>query len=164
MNSSHTSAGAVAAVLVSPDPLDHRVFQAYFDSRRWRLFHAWSAEQGREVIAQSASALVIVDEHLPDGDWRDLLSGEGGDSRQFLLLADYVDERLWKSAGRRPPFDVVARPLTPHKVSRAVALARLDWQLKTHLGWELKWQHLPSGVRRAETADWHPGTLRKQAS
>ena len=151
MNANHSSASKVAAILVSPVPADHRFFQAYFDSRQWRLFHGWSLEQGLNVMNHISAPLVITDEHLLDGDWEELVEAESAASRQFLLLSDELNHRHLRQSESKLPFDVLARPLTPHKVSRALALARLDWQLRTHLGWQLQWKRQPSGQKLDES-------------
>jgi FixJ family two-component response regulator len=78
----------------------------------------------------SESGVVLCDEHLPDGSWRDLLAAmEPLHDPPVLIVSSHIaDERLWSEVLNLGAFDLLAAPFDSREVLRVVSLAWRWWR------------------------------------
>ena len=116
----------VLAIL--PADEDRLSLSAAFAGSGWILVFTGSLEEGLAVLKSVLVGVVICDMRLSGGDsWKDLID----EMLQMqtpppLILADRLaDDRLWVEALNLGVYDLLARPLDPKEVVRAVTMACL---------------------------------------
>src|SRR6516165_7439736 len=79
-----------------------------------------------------ATFLVICEQSLPDGDWRDLLIRTTGDTGQPLLIATstHADDRLWVEVLNLGGFDVLMKPFDRIELCRVMQMALRHWEFR----------------------------------
>ncbi len=72
------------------------------------------------------ASLVMCDEKLPDGNWRDVLTRlEALPGSPALIVASHLaDERLWAEVLNRGAYDLLLEPFRAEEVVRTVGTAR----------------------------------------
>ena len=83
----------------------------------------------REALRQSP-AVVVCDEHLPDGTWRDVLdlSLSLRNPPPVVVTSRVADEHLWAEVLNLGGYDLLAMPLDTGEVYRAIQLAWQHWR------------------------------------
>lgn len=73
----------------------------------------------RELSLHSIDA-IVCDEHLTDGDWKDLVSRLVTSAQQprVVVLATQLDARFWAEALSLGAYDVLLRPLNDDELAR----------------------------------------------
>jgi CheY-like chemotaxis protein len=99
----------------------------------------------RELIADDAYGLVVIDDRVPGADWRTLVSELAGDSRPLVLISD------------RPP-----TPLASGLRGRPGALLAMSGR-ETDAGWRVALR-LCSRLRRRPRVGAPPGRVSWAAS
>lgn len=77
------------------------------------------------LVRRFQPMVVICDEYLPDGDWRDLLHDLQQEERMpaFIVSSRLADERLWAEVLNLGGYDLLATPFAASEVSRVVSMA-----------------------------------------
>lgn len=94
--------------------------------RDCRLHRARGRSDALSVVEESRPWVVLCDQTLADGDWRDLLADlQAGksDTPPVIVSSRCADDRLWAEVLNLGGYDLLASPFTSGEVSRVVEMA-----------------------------------------
>ena len=131
-----TATGALNVVAILPTWDDQTALERIFWHSKWNLQQAEVLGRARLLIEESTAGLVICDQCLPDGNWRDVLHELRRRPLEPLLIvaSRLADDRLWAEVLNLGGFDVLATPFHTDEVLRAVRLASRTWRDKLNVG------------------------------
>lgn len=101
-------------------PADRRALNEALDPAGWKL-EARDSLAAALPLLRSAS-VVLCDDELSDGDWRDVLTRiEALPVAPALVVASHLaDERLWAEVLNRGAYDLLLEPFRAEEVVRTV--------------------------------------------
>jgi DNA-binding response OmpR family regulator len=111
-------------LLVSADDDDHSSLEHIL--RQDCRLHRVAARQDAVAAARRIRPWVMIcDQILADGDWRDLLSDlkDLQDSPPLIVSSRLADDRLWAEVLNLGGYDLLIKPFTAAEVSRVVRMA-----------------------------------------
>jgi CheY-like chemotaxis protein len=81
------------------------------------------------VMQQRSPAVVICDDSLPDGSWRDVLDTAAAlrEPPAVVVTSRLANERLWAEVLNLGGYDLLARPLELTELRRSLSGARQQW-------------------------------------
>ena len=114
----------VAVLVVSSDEQDHHALRGIL-SGRCQCHRAGTRGETSSFLKRDCPRLVICDQVLPDGDWRDVLADLQKEEQAPLLIvvSRHPDERLWAEVLNLGGYDVLMKPFDHAEVSRVVNMA-----------------------------------------
>jgi DNA-binding NtrC family response regulator len=117
----------MACLLVSPREEDHRYFIRLTKSLDRRLHITETCAGARQLLATPRVGLVLCEEHLADGNWRDVLADTESlePAPPLIVISRLADERLWSEVLSQGGYDVLARPLDERETLRVLQSAWL---------------------------------------
>lgn len=120
----------VTVLLISPDAGDHIFVRHVFDHSNWVLYQCRSVEEGLELFREQTFPVVIVEERLTGGDWRDALRAFDGVARppKLIVASSGADSALWAEVINLGGYDVLAKPWSDRELFLAVSQAWLAWK------------------------------------
>ena len=126
-----TDSGAVpasAVLLVSARSENHESLRSIFRGSRWGLQEAWTACEGGKTLSRNHSQIpvVICEDVLPDGDWKQVLTGldKVAVGPSLIVSSRLADERLWAEVLNLGAFDLLlGAPFEPEEVLRVTESA-----------------------------------------
>lgn len=120
----------VTVLLISADAGDHVLMRHVFDHSNWVLYQCRSVEEGLEFLRKQTFAVVIVEERLTGGDWKDALRAFDATARPpKLIVTSYgADSALWAEVINLGGYDVLAKPWNDRELYLAVSQAWLAWK------------------------------------
>jgi DNA-binding response OmpR family regulator len=94
-------------------------------SNRCRLRRAGGRRDALSQVRRFQPWVVVCDQHLRDGDWRDLLNDLQSESPAppLVVSSRLADDRLWAEVLNLGGYDLLTNPFAPAEVSRVVNLA-----------------------------------------
>ena len=101
----------------------------------------------RELIAKEKVALVFCEEHLADGDFRDVLSATRSlkSSARVVVTSREFDWNAYLEAMRLGAFEVIVSPCRPTDLEWMVSQARRDERRRSN-----QWTDLPAAPQKAQ--------------
>ena len=130
----HTSDHAcrVHVLAVSPFESDHTALSHIFGHTAWEFDTARTLQQASEKLFDTVSLvspLVLCDEVLPDGSWKDMLRliHKQPDPNYLIVTSPRADDRLWAEVLNLGAYDVLAKPFHSTEVFRTIGLAWRQW-------------------------------------
>jgi len=119
----------VQVLAVSAFESDHIALRHIFGHTAWDLKNASNLCDATAILLEQAAPVVVCDENLPDGSWKDLLplTGDDSDSCRLIVMSDLADERLWAEVLNLGAYDVLAKPLRSKEVFASVGQAWRHW-------------------------------------
>lgn len=111
-------------LVVSGDEQDypslHRILQ-----RDCQLYRAAGRRDALSCIRRFRPWVVVCDQILADGDWRDLLNDLQGERQMppLIVSSRVADDRLWAEVLNLGGYDLLTKPFAATEVSRVVRLA-----------------------------------------
>ena len=123
------SAAPLDVLIVSERPDHLRTIVAVLGSSPARVSACFTARQAQEIFARQTPDLVLCDEYLSDGSYRDLLLSArfGQNSPAFILLLHKGEWEEYLTAMRLGVVDVLRSPLQRSEVE---AVVRQAFELK----------------------------------
>ena len=121
---------AMTVLAVSLSHWDLGSLKAIFSHSRWRLYQANSCAEAISFFDVHPIPVVISEENLADGTWRDLLAlcASLGNPPQLIVTSYFADNRLWAEALNLGAYDVLAIPFRAAEVFHSVSLAWRRWK------------------------------------
>lgn len=115
---------AVPLLVVSSDDLDHSTLQVIL-RRDCQLHRAAGRREAVSLIRQLRPWVVICDQLLADGDWRDLLADLQAEPHgpPLIVSSRLADDRLWAEVLNLGGYDLLSKPFSPAEASRVVRMA-----------------------------------------
>ena len=111
-------------LVVSSDERVHlslsRILQA-----ECKLHRASGRRDALSSVRRFKPWVVVCDQNLADGDWRDLLSDLQNEKRvpPLIVSSRVADDRLWAEVLNLGGYDLLANPFAAPEVSRVVKMA-----------------------------------------
>lgn len=95
----------------------------------WTAFEAAGCGDAAAVLRREEIAVVVCEQHLPDGSWRSVLEeAEAAACRPHVIVASQLaDHSLWGEVLNVGGYDLLAQPFAGDEVRRVVSLA---WEAK----------------------------------
>ena len=111
-------------LVVSPNTFDRSSLHGILQED-CELHAAADIREALSVARMVRPRVVICDQILADGDWRDLLANFGGGEREtpVIVVSTFADDRLWAEVLNLGGYDLLAKPFTACEVSRVVKMA-----------------------------------------
>jgi PleD family two-component response regulator len=118
----HPSVGdaATRVLIVSSGMHDRQVLTQVLASYACPRYWTGTVREAAEWLNSNRARVVICDNTLPDGDWRDLWEQVRGgpDAPVFIVSAQWIDARLWAEVLNVGAYDVLVEPYQDSEVSR----------------------------------------------
>jgi DNA-binding NtrC family response regulator len=114
---------------VSPIESDHRTLAHIFGHTSWDFATAHSVEEASAKLLEAPVPVILCEENLPDGTWKDLLAltERLPNSCYVIVTSQCADDRLWAEVLNLGAYDVLAKPFHSKEVFRVVGLAWRHW-------------------------------------
>jgi DNA-binding response OmpR family regulator len=111
-------------LVVSGDEGDHSSLREIL-RRDCRLYRAAGRKEALASIRRFRPWVVLCDQVLVDGDWRDLLQDLQREETMppLIVSSRLADDRLWAEVLNLGGYDLLMKPFTAVEVSRVVRLA-----------------------------------------
>ena len=111
-------------LLISADDGDLRALHRIL-CKECTLHHAATCVDGRTSLRRVAPWVVVCDEVLADGDWRDVLGDlqSGQQGPPLVVISRLADERLWAEVLNLGAYDLLTKPFVAVEVTRVVRMA-----------------------------------------
>lgn len=120
---------ANTALLISPVEKDHELVQLLFHEYDWTLYSTSSLGPASGILRKSTTPVVITEQHLPVGTWRDVLEVMQvlPDPPLVIVISTHADDRFWAEALNLGAHDVLAKPLDRQETIRVLRWAWDHW-------------------------------------
>ena len=91
----------------------------------WTVLRASGCRQARSVLKLHKVAVVLCDQTLPDGSWREVLRDVAGVANAPVLVvaSALADEALWAEVLNLGAYDLLSKPFRADEVLRTISLA-----------------------------------------
>jgi two-component system, OmpR family, response regulator len=112
-------------LIVCPFPEHHAIIERSLDPVHWRIHHAASCREAAAFLAGHHPAAIICEQHLPDGDWQDILRAlrELRCNSALIVSSRVADDQLWAHVLNVGGFDVIGQPFDAVELTRVVESA-----------------------------------------
>lgn len=115
------AAGTCNVLLVSPLADDRRLLAELLPESEWKLRFARTVEEAVRIMRQNRIGVVLCEERLVEGDWKDVLDRLRGE--RLVVTSRRANERLWAEVLNLGGYDVLAKPWDRFEVLSALASA-----------------------------------------
>ena len=121
--------GSIFALGISSDERDLTRLQEIFDRLGFRFHAARSYREAMNVLCGRRMPIIICEQSLPDGSWKDILSLLAPllEPHQLLVMAAGASERLATEVREMCGLELLPKPLQEDDVVLAVARASQNW-------------------------------------
>jgi|SRR5579862_8236338 len=122
----------VSVLAILPCREDRASLEEIFAHSKWDLHHAEALRPAVPLIEQVKSGVVITDDRLPDGTWRDVLEHlqRRRDAPPLVVVSRLADEALWAEVLNHGGFDVLPTPFEARAVIWSITVAWQHWSYK----------------------------------
>jgi len=112
------------ALLALSDVAELAIAVAALSSAGLRTMVSGSCREALRQLSSGQPQVVLCDKHLPDGNWKDLISwlADSPDPPRVIVLAG-ADSEFYAEAINLGAYDVLLRPLNPEELCRVASLA-----------------------------------------
>jgi DNA-binding NtrC family response regulator len=129
MNLARDAAYRVHVLAVSSIESDHTSLSHIFGHTAWTFDSVRSLQEATAKLAASPSPVILCEETLPDGSWKDLFAfcQRTADPAHLIVTSQFADDRLWAEVLNIGAYDVLAKPFQSKEVFRVIGLAWRHW-------------------------------------
>jgi DNA-binding NtrC family response regulator len=115
----------VQVLAVSPLESDHTTLAHIFGHTAWDIRNAHSLREASVKLLEDAPPIVLCEDKLPDGTWKDLyaLIESLNDKHYLIVTSQFADERLWAEVLNLGAYDVLAKPYRAKEVFDTIGQA-----------------------------------------
>ncbi len=131
---------SVAVLLICPSEEDHEFFSSMFQLPCWKAYHVRTYHEALRWLTQDRMTLIICDSHLPDGNWKDILSQTQilPDPPRIIVTSGLPDDVLWGEVLNLGGYDLLAKPFVREEVVRTAELASMNWHSEAEDGADVR--------------------------
>jgi DNA-binding response OmpR family regulator len=117
-------------LLISPLAEDHEFFSSIFEHPYWKAYRAYGYREASKWLMRDRMTVIICDSHLPDGDWKDILSQVQvlPEPPYVVVASGLASDCLWAEVLNLGGYDVLAKPFIREEVVRVAGLAWMNWK------------------------------------
>jgi DNA-binding NtrC family response regulator len=110
-------------LIVSSDIQDRQVLTEVLMTHALPQYWKSSVQEAADWLSSNTARVIICDDSLPDGDWRDLWQQvhDWPEPPVFVVSAGWTDARLWAEVLNA--YDVLVKPYRKNEVSRILQQA-----------------------------------------
>ncbi len=134
INFNHAPPGEdlVTVVSISPMESDHVFLEHVFAHSHWSVMGLRSRRQALGWLRRKPAPVVLCEESLPDGGWREVLAdlNQLPDSPVLIVTSRLADDALWAEVLNVGAYDLLMKPFDVTEVFRVVSLAWRHWRNK----------------------------------
>ena len=114
----------------SPERMFHESDWNLFTNSKWTLIARPTLASAFSVLREMLIPIVICQEDLLPGTWREMLEHIAllDDPPLLIVTSRLADDRLWDEALNLGAYDVLAKPFDAREVVRIVGLAWHHWE------------------------------------
>lgn len=125
-----TSDRTVRVLGVSAHESDHIRLRAIFSHSNWHIHQASNCREALDFLRTNEIAVLVCEEELPDGNWKELLDSlvRLPESPLLVVTSDDARTSLWAEALNLGAYDVLSKPFDSTEVTRIISLAWLHWK------------------------------------
>lgn len=117
----------LAALAVLADAQDRRSIRAIFEASGWGVQFAKEADEIRGVLDSGSVPVLIMDDDPGVPSWRHYLNSpcsiDPCARQKLIVVSRLADEHLWAEVLHLGGYELLAKPLDPEQVVRAVGAA-----------------------------------------
>lgn len=115
---------AIPVLVVSSDDHDYSFFHRILEPD-FHVHRAGSRQHASSVMRRYLPWVVICEQTLADGDWRDLLQDlqREGEGPQLIVSSRLADDRLWVEVLNLGGYDLLMKPFAATEADRVVRMA-----------------------------------------
>ena len=126
----------ITVLSVSPIRDDHDILERLLNRENWRIQRADSLASGVAKLRQNRAPVVISEEDLLPGTWREMWAeaARSPGPPTLIVTSQVPAESLWAEALNIGAYDVLAKPFDAIEVTRVVTLAWLNWKHQHEIG------------------------------
>ena len=123
---------SIGILSVSDTPLDHAELRQHISTISCQFATAYTCRHALELLMPGGVSIVVCEQELPDGTWRDILKYiETSRQRTLLIVASRLaDGYLWAEVLHLGGFDVLAKPFNVAEVRHVLETASLHMRLE----------------------------------
>lgn len=112
-------------LVISPDAAQNRALCRICAAPDWRAREAKDWRESVLVMSRTGADVILCDDHLPDGNWKDVLSvlSELPEAPRLIVLFENASPAEWSEVLNLGGFDVLNKPLEEADVIRALTAA-----------------------------------------
>jgi DNA-binding response OmpR family regulator len=101
-----------------------------FSHTHWQLHLAHSIQEAVQALRSLNVSVVLCEQHLPDGTWRNVVHETNSLSSGPLtiVLSATADSDLWRDILDCGAYDLLPRPLEPRELFTVVPMAWRQWR------------------------------------
>ncbi len=124
------ASGPATVLCVSPFEADHVYFEHAFRHSNWEVHTVRSSREALDWLSHEPAPVVLCEESLPDGTWKDLLAEVVSmpDSPILIVTSRLADDLLWAEVLNLGAYDLLMKPFEMSEVFRVVSLAWRHWK------------------------------------
>lgn len=110
---------------VFADGNDNSSIEQMIAPLRWTVLRAGGCRQARNILRKEDVAVVLCDQVLPDGSWRDLLRdlADLATTPALIVASALADEALWAEVLNLGAYDLLSKPFREDEVLRTLSMA-----------------------------------------
>jgi DNA-binding response OmpR family regulator len=114
-----------SVLVVSRDAAQRQALRSVCAASDWNAGEARDWREAVLVLSRTGADVILCDDHLRDGTWKDVLSVVAPlpESPRLIVLFDNASATQWSEVLNLGGFDVLNKPLTEAEVTRTVAAA-----------------------------------------
>jgi DNA-binding response OmpR family regulator len=114
---------------VIPKPEDLRSLRAILSHSNWTLVNTDTIEQTVQLVEREVRPVVLCEQDLPDGNWKDLLEALRATEYppHLLVTCRLADDRLWAEVLNFGGYDVLPQPFVSTEVFHVLGQAWRSW-------------------------------------
>jgi len=118
------------ALGISPVTQDLACLEEIFNRIGFRFQAARSYREALRVLCAHRMPIIICNDWLPDGNWKDILSllAPLSEPYQLIVMTGTADERLAAEVRAMSAFDVLPKPLRAEEIVSLVGRVWRSWR------------------------------------
>jgi len=122
---------SVEVLLVTADSVRDSSITRIFNHSKWRLLNSGSLAEANELICSRRIGVVICNQNVADGTWKDLVAviKPQPNAPKLMVASENAGTALWREALELGADWVLQIPFDQQEVFRSVSDAWLRWNL-----------------------------------
>jgi DNA-binding response OmpR family regulator len=120
----------LSALAVSPSIEDVAFLEDRFKEAHWKLYIARTYREALSELSRIRVPVVLCECQLPDGNWKDVLSGLAPmlEPTRLIVFSRNADDRLWAEVLNLGASDLLTTPFHEPELVFAIGSAWLHWE------------------------------------
>lgn len=124
----------ITVLSVGPAQDDHNVLERLLHGRKWKIHTRLSLSSAMALLQKALIPLVICEQDLLPGTWRDMLDHLTllPEPPYLIVASRLADDHLWAEVLNIGAYNVLAKPFDGAELKRILSLAWWHWHDQQH--------------------------------